>query len=68
MFNSEKFDELERKIKDLELELAKQLSKLDTIKCYMCHGGKYLEWVDWETLDDKHQQYYLDKAKERHGR
>jgi hypothetical protein len=56
-------DALNQRIKELETELAKVISKNETLNCYMCYGSNYLEWVDWDTFDDEHKQKYLQKAR-----
>lgn len=58
-------DALNARIKELELKLAKMLSKQDTLRCYMCEGSNYLEWVDWDTFDEDHKQKYIKQAEEK---
>lgn len=58
-------DALMTRVKELELKLAKMLSKQDTLRCYMCDGSNYLEWVDWDTFDEDHKQKYIKQAEEK---
>lgn len=59
--------ELRARVKELEAGLAEMLSKYDTLKCYMCHGGRYFEYKDWDRADDEHKQNYINKAREWKG-